>query len=1282
LAHPHANVPLEITDFLKRGDHLEAQDFDTFVQVYQKQMAAHDRKLPSDICHVVISTIFRYTREKAGVPLMRKPQPQAIAALRMLLTLLKQDSHLRQAMQFRTVEDLRRDLRLHRFVLYADSFRTRANDAEAQEAKVLACRLVWVLSSQFRAFSNWKDYVRTDAHEAVEQYLRQDGVSLPEMKSMMEQRRRSMAVVARSGSTPGSSEKFFSMQAAEVVAMMESNDVSGLSSKSVAERIEQHGRNRLPSADKRSLLKIIWRQVGDFMVLLLIAAAVVSAVMQDYKAAAVLALVVLVNTVIGSVQEYKAEKSLEALKQFSVPHAKVVRDGDTKDINAEELVPGDVLTLDEGDQVPADARILEVHGLEVDEAVLTGESMPVMKTADALAPTENRTMMPIADQTNMLFMSTMVTKGRCRAVVVATGISTEVGKISTQLTGKNKIVSDTQSPLQRKLARLGKYLVAGSVALCILLGGIGIAQGRNWLDMVLVSVSLAVSVIPEGLVVVATIALARSVRRMAAQRVIVRDLASVETLGSVTVVASDKTGTLTEGKMVAKRGWIAGSGFVDADNPKRQPFVGRVEVEYEGGQGKQKLHLQANSSSSSSDRNFLFFEVCALCNNASIHREDQHQSGSGSGSVSPQQGNAGDRVTSPGGLFARDGDIESTPILGRTNTGNTRERRFSIWRRRSRAAGTPRPEANWTVQGDPTEAALLITAIDAGLSKEALLSSENPITRSLIAEHPFDSDRKLMSVVYELSSKGRSNGRSSSSSTVRIMVKGALETVLPLCSRWYTMDSEEPVAFSQSGDGGRKVVEDHLSSIAQELAGDGLRVLCIAGREEVLHGATSEGKTVDWNDREIVERDLTLYGLIGLWDPPRNSALQAIKRCHNAGILVVMITGDAKRTAQAVGDKMGILDTFRSHQFRLPISEDAPLLHDEERTHDASQLFSQMSRVLSGADLESMSEQQLATIYPPCTVFARVSPMQKLLIVKALRRAGHIVAFCGDGTNDSLSMKAAHVAVGMGKNGTDLAKQASSIILLDDDFASLEMAITEGRRAFDNIQKFIIYLLSCNASEIVVMFFAVCLNLPVPFTAIYILFANLVVDVIPSLCLSLDSAEPDVMDRPPRPPQEAVIPLRYLPFLCLTSALMSLFTLLSFILSMNYGDYSLMHSRSFAFMMLCTLQNVHAFQCRSFELSMFHDKCITFTNNRLLWMGVLASQACLMLSIYVPFLESWLGLFALDWMDWMFISAAVVAQLLLTDLIKIGEKKYRDRKVEKVLERIDPHHEHEMAEAV
>lgn len=719
----------------------------------------------------------------------------------------------------------------------------------------------------------------------------------------------------------------------------------GLGDAEAAQRLRKNGRNELRSKPPKTILQMLKAQIIDPMVLILIGAAAFSAILQEWTEAAVIFTIVIVNAIIGIVQEKKAQSSLEALRNMSAPTARVLRQGEESVIPASELVVGDVVMLSDGDMVPADLRLIDSANLKVQEASLTGESVPSEKEAEDLLPED----CPLGDRSNMAYTSAIVTYGRATGVVVATGMDTEVGNIAGMLDHQD----DTDTPLKRKLNAVGKTLTVVGLIVCALIFAIGAFYQRPLIPQFLVAISLAISIIPEGLPATATIVMALGVQRMAKKNALIRKLPAVETLGSATVICSDKTGTLTLNKMTVTH--IAVNG--DFENGTTTPIESAA-----------KQHPAVYKE---------LVYAAALCNDASLD-----------------------------------------------------------------------PDRKGEIIGDPTEGALIYMAQAFGIDHEAL---EDEYPR--VFEQPFDSERKRMTTVHNINGKWVS------------YTKGAVDEMLPLCTHILTSEGVRPITGAD---------KENITKLCLSMSEDALRVLGFAMR------TLTELPT---DDDENVELDMTFVGITGMIDPPRKEVADSVRTCRQAGIRTIMITGDHKVTALAIAKE---LDIYREGD-----------------------------TVISGEDLDVMTDDELDDAVKTTTVFARVSPADKLRIIQSLKRTGEVAAMTGDGVNDSPALKAADIGVAMGITGTDVAKDAADMILLDDSFTTIAFAIKEGRRVYRNIQKVIQFLLVGNIAEILTLFVATLFNWDAPLLAVHILWVNLATATLPALALGVDPASKNIMKHKP-----------------------------------------------------------------------------------------------------------------------------------------------------------------------
>jgi P-type Ca2+ transporter type 2C len=734
--------------------------------------------------------------------------------------------------------------------------------------------------------------------------------------------------------------KWHSIRSEDVLQQLESS-ITGLTTEQAKKRLAEHGPNTMIEKRHRSLLSILLRQFADFMIVVLLVAALISGFIGEPQDTIAILVIVLLNAIIGTVQEFRAERAVAALREMAAPEAHVLRDALAVTLVAAELVPGDVVMLEAGNIVPADLRLLEEEELQIDESALTGESHAIEKQTEPLPETG----LAIGDRLNLAFKSSMVTRGRGKGVVIASGMDTEIGQIAEML----QVETSVKTPLQERLSRFGRYLALAVLAICMVVFAAGLLQGQPILLMFLTAVSLAVAAIPEALPAVVTISLALGARKLIRHNALVRNLPAVETLGSVTYICTDKTGTLTQNRMTAELFFVAGE--------RQQSLFG------------------------------------------------------------PE---AGEPWTELGQAMALNNDVA---------------------------------EKDGKPAGEATELAMFEAAHMTGYDK-SVLDQATP----RLAVIPFDSKRKQMTTLHQVAEN------------VTAYIKGAPEQVLQQCSQG--LDNDGVTVFETAA----------VLAEAARLADEGYRVLAFAKREFSGLPEPLEAQTV--------ERDLTFLGLVALIDPPRAEVPRAVNDCLTAGITPVMITGDHPGTAMAIARRLGITDDGRA--------------------------------MLSGDELAKIPDEEFARRVETVRVYARVTPEQKLRIVKALQANGEFVAMTGDGVNDAPALKRAGIGVAMGQKGTDVAREASDMILLDDDFSTIVRAVEAGRRIFDNIRKFIKYTMSSNSGEIWTLFLAPFLGLPIPLLPIHILWINLVTDGLPGLAFAAEPAEPGIMQRAPRPPEENI----------------------------------------------------------------------------------------------------------------------------------------------------------------
>lgn len=854
----------------------------------------------------------------------------------------------------------------------------------------------------------------------------------------------------------------------DLVQKLNTDHDKGLSSEQVQKLLQEHGENKLKEGKKRTNLQKFLDQFKDIMILILLAAALISFVIalierepSEFFEPILILLIVIVNALMGVLQENKAEKALEALKSLSAPHAKVIRDGREKVVTATDLVPGDIILLEAGDFIPADARLIKSASLKAEESALTGESVPTEKDAEEI-PEENS---PLGDRHNMVYSGCSVTYGRAVAIVTATGMKTEMGRIANLLEN----AEDTKTPLQERLSQLGKHLGIIAILACAVIFVIGILSGMDVMDIFMTAVSLAVSAIPEGLPAIVTIVLAIGVQQMVKKNAIIRRLPAVETLGSASVICSDKTGTLTQNRMTLVKAY----------------YDGQEDTEDVGTQNSEEI------------RKLLLYGT--LCSD---------------------------------GVVEIDGDEVKH-------------------------------------MGDPTETAIVLAAYQNGLEKK---EQERRFPR--LAELPFDSDRKAMSTVHNMDGK-----------TI-VIVKGAFDV---LSSKCISGNIEKAKEFNE------------------KLSKDALRVIAIAYKE--IDKAPRTPKA------EELESDLIFMGLVGMIDPPRPEAYEAVKICRRAGIKPVMITGDHVITASAIAKDLGILKDG--------------------------------DKAVSGAELALMSEEELDKQVDKISVYARVSPEDKIRIVQAWQKKGEIVSMTGDGVNDAPALKAADIGCAMGITGTDVAKGAADMTLSDDNFATIVEAVKQGRGIYDNIKKAVGFLLGTNIGEILTVFFSMVIWRKSPLLSMQLLWINLVTDSLPAISLGMEAIESDVMNRKPKPKDESIFAHGLLWRVILQGAMFAILTLFGFRHGQQVtGDIT--GGRTMAFTILALTQVVHSFNMRS-DHSLF--KIGPFSNRKLLG-AALISLLLIVIVVFIPPVAKVFGLVRLPYQLYFEAAGLSLVPLVVLELAK------------------------------
>ena len=873
----------------------------------------------------------------------------------------------------------------------------------------------------------------------------------------------------------------------EVAARLDTQLDAGLTDAEAKRRLADYGPNELEAARAVAPWKLLLEQFKNVLMLILLVAVGLSVVLGHATEAIVISAIVLLAALLGFVQEYRAERAIEALRQMAAPTATVLRDGSELDIPVRELVPGDVILLRAGDKASADGRLVEAVNLRVEESALTGESLPVEKQTAELDGDD----LSVGDRTNMVYSGTAVAYGRGSAVVVATGMETEFGGIARML----ETIERTKTPLQLSLDRVGMILARAALVVVLLVVSLGLLRGQPLLEMLLFGVALAVAVVPEALPAVITISLTLAAQRMVKRNALVRRLPAIETLGSVSVICTDKTGTLTKDEMTVRKILVAGE----------------------------------------------LFEV------------------SGAG-------------YEPEGTFSRNGSAVEPPSPLR----EALQAALLASDAQLLPGGT---DGQSQVRGDPTEGALLVAAAKAGLD-HADLRTRFP----RVDEIPFTSESKRMTTIHE------------TPDGTLVYAKGAPEVVLASCTRQLAADGEIEIDVD---------ARDALLKSAQELAGEALRVLAVARRSAAT--------------RANAERDLTLLALIGMIDPPRPEARDAVERCKQAGVTPVMITGDHPLTATAIASELGILTD---------------------------------GRAVTGAELESMDDAELESEIETIQVYSRVSPLNKLRVVTALQQNGHSVAVTGDGVNDAPALKKADIGVAMGITGTDVAKEAAAMTLTDDNFASIVTAVEEGRGVFANIKKYLMYLLAANLGEIGLLLGASLLGSPLPLSAVQILYINLATDGLPALALSVDPAERDLMSRPPRSRSEGIFTRPVVTLMAIGGVWSAIVTLGLFVWSLSAGR-ELGEAMTMTFATLVLIEFLKAYNFRSDRNSVL----VRPLANKWLNMAILWELTLVALVINVPFLQDAFGTQGLPLDTWLLVAGVAFTIVPVLEVAKLALRR-------------------------
>lgn len=883
-------------------------------------------------------------------------------------------------------------------------------------------------------------------------------------------------------------EKWFAIGTAEVLKKLATDPARGLSSSEAKRRLTEFGPNRLAEKEPPSPLILFLEQFNNFIIWVLIAASLISGFLGEWEDAVAIIAIVILNSVLGFIQESRAQKSLAALKKLSAPTTRVLRDREYSLIPSEQVVPGDIVLLEAGDYIPADVRLFSVSRFAAQEASLTGESTSVNKTAEGI----NQMELAIADRKNMAFMGTSAVTGKANAVIVETGMNTELGKIA----GLLQETEEMETPLQKRLDEFGHKLVYFTLAIVVIVFFMEIWRGGEFLETFLIAVSLAVAAIPEGLPAVVTIALALGVNRMVKRHALIRKLHSVETLGSTSVICSDKTGTLTQNEMTVRKVYCDGLG-IDVTGAGYAP-VGEF-----------------SKNTASLD---MLLKIGVLCNNAFLKQESNQ----------------------------------------------------------------------WKIIGDPTEGALLTVAGKNGIFRDGLLRINKPIS-----EIPFDTERKMMTGIFKRPED------------VIAAVKGAPDIILKRCSHY--LDNGEVKPLTQP-------MRDQIALENEAMAGQALRVLGMAYRVFTDVPANLEP--------DFIEAELIFVGLAAMIDPPRPEVKLAIEKCKDAGIRTVMITGDHKNTAIAIARELGF--------------------------------YNLDSEAVTGLELDAMADEELRYRIQKISVYARVSAENKLRIVKAWKENGAIVAMTGDGVNDAPAVKEADIGVAMGITGTDVTKDASDMVITDDNFASIVSAVEEGRGIYANIKKFIYYLLSCNIGEVLTMFIASLFALPVPLFPIQILWINIVTDGLPALALGVDPVSPTIMKEPVRKLEEEIFNLPVIKRLLWQGLSIAAVTLIAFLYVLKVRGEDISYARTVAFSVLVFSQLFHALDCRSERESIWELGLFT---NRFLLLAVAASIVLQLMIHHFDLTNRIFKTQQLDMFDMAFSLGIAMIPMLLVEGWKVAKNR-------------------------
>ena len=929
----------------------------------------------------------------------------------------------------------------------------------------------------------------------------------------------------------------------ELVADFETHLEKGIAQQEALERLEKHGANELTERPRPGFLSLLWEQFNNYLVIILVIAAVVSLALGEYVDSIAIMVIVVLNAVVGVIQESKAEQALAALKKMAAPNAQVIRDGHQVTVPSREIVGGDIVLLEAGNYVPADVRLFETFNLKVEEASLTGESVPVEKNAAMVLDKD----IPLGDRRNTAFMGTLITYGRGKGMVTCTGMNTQIGLIAQMI----QSFEDEDTPLQKKLEHLGKVLGTACLAICAVVFVYGLfrdahlaqafdgsflqyleSERKVIINLFMTAVSLAIAAVPEGLPAIVTICLAIGMQRMIKHNALIRKLPAVETLGCATVICSDKTGTLTQNEMTVVQAWAGG---------RRMRIAGEgYGTSGEFFDGDERFDPRADPDT------MALLQGAVACNDAKLE--------------------------------------EKTDEAGRRS---------------------------WQIIGDPTEGAMVVAAAKGGYRQEAVTAA-----MPRVQEIPFDSERKRMTTIHRVdaaevpkmepwtssaSPPAPLQGQGGEKPPLVAFVKGAPDVVLELCT--HMLDGGRIVGMGPAMR--RSILEQN-----REMASDALRVLGVAYRP--LDEIPAEVSPA------TVEKDLVFVGLLGMIDPPRPEVIEALKLARGAGLRTVMVTGDYKDTAEAIARDIGL---------RTP-----------------------GGLVLTGAEIDKLGDEELAARAERLDVCCRVSPQHKTRIVEALKSRGHVVAMTGDGVNDAPALKRANIGVAMGITGTDVAKQTADMVLTDDNFASIVAAIEQGRIIYSNIRKFVYFLLACNVGEILIVFGAMLVGMPIPLRPVQLLWLNLVSDGAPALALGLEKGDSDIMKHPPRSSREPVINRDMAIGIGVVGVVDAIVILTVFYLAMQRYPDSLEAAQTIAFVTLCTSELLRAYVARSEYHSIFSIG--VFSNRWMVW-ATGASFLLVLMVVYVPFIQPFFDAVPPTAEDWLLMAPFFFASPIAMELLKV-----------------------------